>query len=102
RYWTPTILLGIRIADAVIEGYNKLWYFKYRDSQLQGRDTYGCGWSDDPCRTFEFDLQEVILGIGGNEIELIENKTIMISDNTNGYDQKFKDVSTTFEDNNKG
>ncbi|KAA6396428.1 MAG: hypothetical protein EZS28_008040 [Streblomastix strix] len=87
RYWTPPILLPIRIADAVIEGYNKLWYYQYRDSQLQGRDIYGCGWSDDPCRTFEFGLQEVSLGIEGNETSLIENKTIMIYDDTNGYDQ---------------
>ncbi|KAA6380905.1 MAG: hypothetical protein EZS28_023569 [Streblomastix strix] len=86
RYWTAPILLPITIADGVIEGYNKLWY-QYRDSQLQGRDIYGCGWCDDACRTFEFGLQEVNLGIGGNETELIENKTIMISDDTNGYDQ---------------
>ncbi|KAA6310696.1 MAG: hypothetical protein EZS28_056264, partial [Streblomastix strix] len=39
------------------------------------------------CRTFEIGLQEVSLGIGGNETALIENKTIMISDDTNGYDQ---------------
>ncbi|KAA6359816.1 MAG: hypothetical protein EZS28_044657, partial [Streblomastix strix] len=38
----------------------------------------------------EFGLQEVSLGIGGNETALIENKTIMISDDTNGYDQIFK------------
>ncbi|KAA6386003.1 MAG: hypothetical protein EZS28_018474 [Streblomastix strix] len=87
RYWTPPILLPIRIADGIIEGYNKLWYVQYRDSQLQGRDIYGCGWCDDACRTFEFSLQKVSLGIGGNETELIENKTIMISEDTNGYDQ---------------
>ncbi|KAA6378549.1 MAG: hypothetical protein EZS28_025926 [Streblomastix strix] len=87
RYWTPPILLQITIADGVIEGYNKLWYYQYRDSQLQGRDIYGCGWCDDACRTFEFCLQEVSLGIGGNETTLIENKTIMISDDANGYDQ---------------
>ncbi|KAA6358579.1 MAG: hypothetical protein EZS28_045894 [Streblomastix strix] len=87
RYWTPPIQLAIRIVDAVIDGYNKIWYYQYRDSQLQGRDIYGYGQSDDPCRTIEFGLQEVSLGIGGNEIELIEKKTIMIYDDTNGYDQ---------------
>ncbi|KAA6356628.1 MAG: hypothetical protein EZS28_047845, partial [Streblomastix strix] len=87
RYWTIQILLPITIADAVIEGYNKQLYYQYRDSQLQGRDIYGCGWCDDACRTFEFGLQEVSLGIGGNETALIENKTIMIFDDTNGYDQ---------------
>ncbi|KAA6384558.1 MAG: hypothetical protein EZS28_019915 [Streblomastix strix] len=71
RYQTPPILLGIRIADEVIEG----------------REIYGCVLSDDPCWTFEFGLQKVSLGIGGNETELIENKTIMISDETDGYDQ---------------
>ncbi|KAA6332630.1 MAG: hypothetical protein EZS28_053254, partial [Streblomastix strix] len=102
RYWTPPIQLPIRIADAVIEGYNKLLYYQYGDSQLQGRDIYGCGWCDDACRTFEFGLQEVSLGIGGNETALIENKTIMISDDINGYDQIFKGGVTTLEDNNKG
>ncbi|KAA6370874.1 MAG: hypothetical protein EZS28_033597, partial [Streblomastix strix] len=75
-------------------------------------------------RTFEFGLQEVSLGIGGNETALIENKTIMISDDANGYDQvktielnqqerrcqklKYADILifkggvTTLEDNNKG
>ncbi|KAA6383515.1 MAG: hypothetical protein EZS28_020959 [Streblomastix strix] len=77
RYWTPPILLPITIPDAVIEAYNKIW-------------------------TFEFGLQELNLGIGGNETELIENKTFMIYDNTNGYDQIFKDVSTTLDDKNKG
>ncbi|KAA6361064.1 MAG: hypothetical protein EZS28_043410, partial [Streblomastix strix] len=100
RYWTPPILLPFRIPDAVIEGYNKLWYYQYRDSQLQGRDIYGCGWCDDACRTFEIGLQEVSLGIGRNETGLIENKTIMISDDTNGYDQIFKGGVTTLEDNN--
>ncbi|KAA6370290.1 MAG: hypothetical protein EZS28_034184 [Streblomastix strix] len=71
RYWTAPILLPITIADAVIEG----------------RDIYGCGQCDDACRTFEFCLQGVSLGIGGNETELIENKTIMISDDINGFDQ---------------
>ncbi|KAA6380852.1 MAG: hypothetical protein EZS28_023621 [Streblomastix strix] len=101
RYWTESILLQITIADAVIECYNKLWYYYYRDSKLQGRDIYGYGWRDDACRTFEIGLQEVSLGIGGNETALIENKTIMISDNTNGYDQKFKCGDTTLEDNFK-
>ncbi|KAA6397512.1 MAG: hypothetical protein EZS28_006963 [Streblomastix strix] len=87
RYWTAPILLPIRIANPIIEGYNKLLYYQYRDSQLQGMDIYGCGWCDDACRTFEFGLQEVSLGIGGNETALIENKSIMISDDTNGYDQ---------------
>ncbi|KAA6400920.1 MAG: hypothetical protein EZS28_003556, partial [Streblomastix strix] len=89
RFWTPSILLPITIPDGVIEGFNKLWY-QNRDSQLQGRDIYGCGWCDDACRTFEIGLQEVSLGIGGNETALIENKTIMISDDTNGYDQIFR------------
>ncbi|KAA6380608.1 MAG: hypothetical protein EZS28_023864 [Streblomastix strix] len=84
-YWTPPILVRIRIADTIIETNNKIWYYQYRDCQLQKRDIYGCGQSDDPCRTFEFGLQEVSLGIGGNETELIENKTIMISDDINGY-----------------
>ncbi|KAA6370749.1 MAG: hypothetical protein EZS28_033723 [Streblomastix strix] len=88
RYWTAPILLPITIADGVIEGYNKLLYYQYRDSQLQGRDIYGCRWCDDECRTFEFGLLEVSLGIGWNETAFIENKTIMISDDTNGYDQK--------------
>ncbi|KAA6368964.1 MAG: hypothetical protein EZS28_035510 [Streblomastix strix] len=87
RYWIPPILLPITIADAVIEGYNKLWYYQYRDCQLQGRDIYGCGWSDDPCKTFEFGLQEVTWRICGYETALIENKTIMTSNDTNGYDQ---------------
>ncbi|KAA6320383.1 MAG: hypothetical protein EZS28_054691, partial [Streblomastix strix] len=87
RYWTPPILLPIRIPDGVIEGYNKLQYYQYGDSQLQGRDIYVCGWCDDACRTFEFGLQEISLGIGGNETALIENKTIMIFDETNGYYQ---------------
>ncbi|KAA6386118.1 MAG: hypothetical protein EZS28_018358 [Streblomastix strix] len=106
RYWTPPILLPFRIPDAVIEGYNKLWYYQYRDSQLQGRDIYGCGWCDDACRTFEFSLQEVSLGIGGNETTLIENKTIIISDDANGYDQvksielnQKKQKMLEFEDN---
>ncbi|KAA6361037.1 MAG: hypothetical protein EZS28_043436, partial [Streblomastix strix] len=122
RYWTPPTLLPITIADAVIEGYNKLWYYQYRDCQLQGRDIYGCGWSDDKCRTFEFGLQEVSWRICGYETALIENKTIMTSNDTNGFDQVktielnqqerryqnlrilkiFKGVSTTLEDNNKG
>ncbi|KAA6367409.1 MAG: hypothetical protein EZS28_037064 [Streblomastix strix] len=87
RYWTPPILLPITIRDTVIEGYNKLWYYQYRDCQLQGRDIYGCGCSDDPCRTFEFCLQEVSWRICGYETALIENKTIMTSNDTNGYDQ---------------
>ncbi|KAA6375119.1 MAG: hypothetical protein EZS28_029354 [Streblomastix strix] len=102
RYWTPPILLPITIAYGVIEGYNKLWYQQYRDSLLQERDIYGCEWCDDACRTFEFGLQEVSLGIGGNEIALIENKTIMIYDDANGYDQIFKGGVITLEDNNKG
>ncbi|KAA6367228.1 MAG: hypothetical protein EZS28_037244, partial [Streblomastix strix] len=123
RYWTAPILLPITIADGVIKCYNKLWYYQYRDSQLQGRDIYGCGWCDDACRTFEFGLQELSLGFGGNETALIENKTIMISDDANGYDQVktielnylkrismteqaeiqiFKGGVTILEDNNKG
>ncbi|KAA6354989.1 MAG: hypothetical protein EZS28_049484, partial [Streblomastix strix] len=43
RYWTPPILLPITIPDAVIECYNKLGYYQYRDCSLQGRDIYGCG-----------------------------------------------------------
>ncbi|KAA6380642.1 MAG: hypothetical protein EZS28_023833 [Streblomastix strix] len=87
RYWTPPILLPITIPDAVIECYNKLWYYQYRDCQLQGTDIYGCGWSDYQCRTFEFGLQEVSWRICGYETALIENKTIMTSNDTNGYDQ---------------
>ncbi|KAA6369952.1 MAG: hypothetical protein EZS28_034523 [Streblomastix strix] len=56
-------------------------------NQLQRRDIYGPGWCDDACRTFEFGLQEVSLGIGENETALIENKTIMIYNDINGYDQ---------------
>ncbi|KAA6396621.1 MAG: hypothetical protein EZS28_007857, partial [Streblomastix strix] len=86
RYWTPPIPPSI--PDPVIEPGNKLWYVLYIHNgsykNKQGRDIYGCGWVDDPCRSIEFCLQEVTWRIGGNGTAFIENKTIMITGD--GYD----------------
>ncbi|KAA6380698.1 MAG: hypothetical protein EZS28_023775 [Streblomastix strix] len=87
RLWTPPIL-AITPDPALPYATDLLWYIRYRDKGAypneQGRDIYGCGWVDDPCKSMQFSLHEISYRIMGAKDKSVADKIIMIQ--KEGYD----------------